>query len=148
MPLTFDEGGVISRSPAETELLAAEFYELAEPDGLAALYGPLGAGKTAFVRGVARAAGVDPTLVGSPSFTFINEYGGGRTPLYHFDLFRLKNPEEIFSLGADDYFNRPGLILIEWADRGGPYIPRPRYEIFFEIVDDSSRHLTFNRPKS
>lgn len=142
--LTLDKP-YLSRSLEETERLAADFFGMINPNGLAALYGPLGGGKTAFVRGLAKAAGVDPDDVTSPTFTLINEYHGGRMPIYHFDLYRLKSPAEFYGLGADDYLSREGIILIEWADKAADRIPADRYDIRFDIIDDNSRQLVFSR---
>ncbi len=139
------ETGLISRSLEETECLAENLYRMIRPDAVVALFGPLGAGKTCFVRGVAKAAGINPGEVGSPSFTLINEYPGGETPIFHFDLYRLKNPAEFYAIGGDDYLNRSGIILIEWAENGAGYIPRARFNVQFEIVDERSRRLTFSR---
>lgn len=141
------ETGLLSRSPDETDRLAARFYRMIRPDAVVALLGPLGAGKTCFVRGVAKAAGVDPADVASPSFTLINEYPGGETPIFHFDLYRLKSPAEFAAIGGDDYLNRPGIILIEWAENGAEYIPARRFDVRFEIVDEQSRRLTFSRSR-
>lgn len=136
---------LLSRSLGETDHLAARFYRMIRPDAVVALVGPLGAGKTCFVRGVAKAAGIDPDDVGSPSFTLINEYPGGETPLFHFDLYRLKTPAEFPAIGGDDYLNRSGIILIEWAENGAGYIPAGRFEVRFEIIDEQTRRLTFSR---
>jgi tRNA threonylcarbamoyladenosine biosynthesis protein TsaE len=142
--LVFDRE-IISRSTHETENLAAQFYSVAGKIALVALYGPLGAGKTSFVRGVAKAAGVAPEDVNSPSFTYINEYPGGETPVYHFDLYRLKDPAEFHSIGGYDYLNREAIILIEWAENGGDFIPRDRYDVRFRIIDETSRGLAFSK---
>jgi len=144
--LPFDKE-VVSKSPTETETLAAEFYMLAAPTALVALYGPLGAGKTCFVRGVAKAAGVDPRDVNSPSFTHINEYPGGKTPIYHFDLYRMADPSEFYSIGGDDYLDRDGIILIEWAENGIGFIPEDRININFEIIDETTRKIVFSRSR-
>lgn len=136
---------LLSKSLAETDRLAARFYRMIRPDAVVGLVGPLGAGKTSFVRAVAKAAGIDPNDVGSPSFTLINEYPGGETPIFHFDLYRLKTPAEFSAIGGDDYLNRPGIILIEWAENGEGYIPRRRFDVRFEIIDEQSRRLTFSR---
>jgi len=139
------ETALISRSEAETEEYAARFYRLLTIRDVVALYGSLGAGKTCFVRGMAFAAGVAPKDVNSPSFTYINEYPGGETPVYHFDLYRLKNPSEFHSIGGYDYLNREAIILIEWAENGGEFIPRDRYDVRFRIIDATSRGLTFSK---
>jgi tRNA threonylcarbamoyladenosine biosynthesis protein TsaE len=136
---------LVSHSPEETEEYAARFLGMLASGDVVALYGVLGAGKTCFVRGLARAAGVDPKEVTSPSFTLINEYPGGTLPIYHFDLYRLGDPREFYSTGGDDYFSRDGIILIEWAEKGGEFIPRQRYDVRFEIVDENQRRLMFSR---
>jgi tRNA threonylcarbamoyladenosine biosynthesis protein TsaE len=142
--LEFDEE-IISHSPEETESLAADLYRVSGGTALIALYGPLGAGKTCFVRGMARAAGVDPDDVNSPSFTLINEYPGGETPIFHFDLYRMADPSEFYSIGGDDYLNRDGIMLIEWAENGQGFIPAGRIDVRFEIVDATTRKIIFSR---
>jgi len=144
MDLPFDTG-LVSRSPDETARLAAAFYQMVKPDALVALYGPLGAGKTVFVRGLALAAGIHPDEVSSPSFTLINEYLGGKTPIFHLDLYRLKSPVEFYGIGGDEYLTREGIVLIEWAENGGNLIPTDRHNVCFEIIDEQSRRLTFTR---
>lgn len=144
--LAFDKA-LFSRSPSETEALAADLYRLVGPAAVVALYGPLGAGKTCFVKGVAGAAGVDPNEVNSPSFTLINEYPGGKTPIFHFDLYRLVDPSEFYSIGGDDYLGRDGIILIEWAENGAGFIPENRINIVFEIVDETTRKIVFSRSR-
>jgi len=139
------ETELISRSVAETEQYAARFYRLLAVRDVVALYGPLGAGKTCFVRGVAKAAGVNPVDVTSPSFTLINEYLGGQIPIFHFDLYRLRDPIEFYSTGGDDYFARDGVIIVEWAEKGGQYIPEERYNVRFDIIDQESRRLIFSK---
>ena len=139
---------VISRSVNETESLAATFYGMIKPDAVVGLYGSLGAGKTCFVRGVARAAGVDADAVNSPSFTLINEYPGGETPIIHFDLYRFTRPNEYETLGADEYFMHEGIVLIEWAEHAEDYLPGDRYNIHFEVIDETSRRLVITRMKS
>lgn len=136
---------LMSRSLAETEEYAAHLYHMLSAGDIVALYGPLGAGKTCFVRGVARAAGVDPDEVTSPSFTLINEYLGGDCPIFHFDLYRLREPAEFYGTGGDEYFLREGIVLIEWAENGGEFIPVDHYNVSMEIVDENRRRLTFSK---
>ena len=142
--LSFDTR-IISNSVRETEKLAAELYRRARPDAVIALIGPLGAGKTTFVRGVAKAAGCNADDVSSPSFTLINEYLDGETPLYHFDLYRIGNPDEFYAIGGDDYLGRSGIILIEWPENGEGYIPEKRIEIHIDIVDAKKRGFAFRQ---
>jgi tRNA threonylcarbamoyladenosine biosynthesis protein TsaE len=101
-------------SPEETEA-AGQALAKTLPDGaVVALYGDLGAGKTALVRGMARGLGID-RRVQSPTFTIVNEYLGERN-LFHFDMYRLKNADELFDIGWDDYVNRSGICAVEWSE--------------------------------
>jgi len=134
-----------SQSPEDTERLAARFFAQIAPNAIVAIYGPLGAGKTCFVRGIAAAAGIPRDEVNSPSFTLITEYPGGKTPIFHFDLYRLKNTAELYAIGGEEYFTRDGIILIEWADNGWSCLPRKRYDVRFEIIDEQTRRITFER---
>jgi tRNA threonylcarbamoyladenosine biosynthesis protein TsaE len=136
---------LLSNSLQDTENIAADFYKMIKPGDVVGLYGPLGAGKTCFVRGVAKAAGVDDNNISSPSFTLINEYRGGKTPIFHFDLFRLGNPSEFETLGADEYFLQEGIILIEWAEHAEAYLPAGRYNVHFEIINETDRILKISQ---
>ena len=99
---------------AAGEALAKQLKNL--PEGaVVALYGGLGAGKTAFVRGMARGLGLTER-VSSPTFTIVNEYLGGERALFHFDMYRLGGPEELFGVGWDDYLSRGGVIAVEWSE--------------------------------
>lgn len=134
-----------SRSLTETEALARRLYDVVAPDGFVALRGPLGAGKTTFVRGFAGAAGCDTDDVSSPSFTIINEYHGGQTPLFHFDLYRLGDASEFYAIGGDEYLERPGIILMEWPENGEECLPDSYIDVRIEIVDAESRQFKFTR---
>ncbi|MCK5126240.1 MAG: tRNA (adenosine(37)-N6)-threonylcarbamoyltransferase complex ATPase subunit type 1 TsaE [candidate division Zixibacteria bacterium] len=142
--LLFDKE-IVSRSLKETEMLAEEFYREIAPEAFVALVGPLGAGKTTFVKGIAKAAGCDPDEVTSPSFTLINEYRDGQTPLFHFDLFRLADPSEFYAIGGDEYFDQNGIVLIEWPENGEGYLPENRIEVNINIIDAVSRRFVFKR---
>jgi tRNA threonylcarbamoyladenosine biosynthesis protein TsaE len=93
-----------------------------------ALYGPLGAGKTALVRGIAQGLGAESTAVSSPTFVMINEYQG-RLPLAHVDLYRVRSPRDLESTGLADYFSGSTVTAVEWADKGAPMLPSDRLEI-------------------
>ena len=106
----------ISHSPADTEALG-EQWGLSAPRGwVLALSGDLGAGKTQLVRGLARGLGVT-ARVHSPTFTLVNEYGGGRLRLFHLDLYRLETPGQIRGAGIGEYLQPDGVAVVEWADR-------------------------------
>ena len=104
-----------TNSPEETEALGASLAQELEPGAVLAFTGDLGAGKTAFVRGLARGLGC-PGRVTSPTFTIVNEYEGGRLPLFHFDMYRLGSADELFDIGWEDYLARGGVCAVEWSE--------------------------------
>jgi len=106
----------ISHSPAETEALGEKLGRAAERGLVLALSGDLGAGKTQFVKGLARGLGIS-ARVHSPTFTLVNEYGGGRLKLFHLDLYRLETPAQILSAGIEEFLSPDGVAVIEWAER-------------------------------
>ena len=105
-----------SASAARTHRLGALLGALLQPGDVVLLDGPLGAGKTALTQGIGAALGI-AGAINSPTFTLLKEYQG-RLPLYHFDLYRIEDPEELFTLGFEDYFGGEGACVVEWADRG------------------------------
>ena len=105
----------VSNSPAETEALGAALAGRLKPGAVVAFSGDLGAGKTAFVRGMARGLDICE-LVTSPTFTIVNEYEGGRLPLFHFDMYRLSSSDELFDIGWEDYLVRGGVCAVEWSE--------------------------------
>ena len=106
---------VVSNSVEETERLGAAMAEKLPAGSVVAFSGDLGAGKTAFVRGMARGLGVTERVT-SPTFTIVNEYEGGRLPLFHFDLYRLGSADELFDIGWEDYLARGGICAVEWSE--------------------------------
>ncbi len=105
----------ITHSPEETAALGAHLAEKLGPGAVVAFTGDLGAGKTAFVSGMARGLGI-PNRVTSPTFTIVNEYEGGRLPLFHFDMYRLGSADELFDIGWEDYLTRGGICAVEWSE--------------------------------
>ncbi|MDD6189799.1 MAG: tRNA (adenosine(37)-N6)-threonylcarbamoyltransferase complex ATPase subunit type 1 TsaE [Clostridiales bacterium] len=105
---------IITHSEKETEAAGAELAKTLAPGSVVAMYGDLGAGKTAFVRGMSRGLGID-FPVSSPTFTVVNEYPG-KTPLFHFDMYRLGSADELFDIGWDDYLQRGGICAVEWSE--------------------------------
>lgn len=104
-----------THSACETEKLGIQVGKRLSPGAVLAYYGELGAGKTAFTRGVAQGLGIsDP--VTSPTYTIVNEYEG-RIPLFHFDMYRLDSSEDLFDIGWEDYLYRGGVIAVEWSER-------------------------------
>ena len=106
---------LLSHSPEDTEDIGARLAEQLEPGAVVAFTGDLGAGKTAFTRGLARGLGI-PDRVTSPTFTIVNEYEGGRLPLFHFDMYRLGSADELFDIGWEDYLRRGGVCAVEWSE--------------------------------
>jgi len=121
---------VTTHSERETADAGRAFSRTLAPGAVVLLSGDLGAGKTAFVRGMAEGLGVDPAEVSSPTFTLIQEYRGGRVPLHHVDLYRLKSIE-VDDLGLDDLVLDGGITAIEWPDR----LPR-RIEAAIQVTID------------
>ena len=106
---------VETNSPEETFDLGRRMGADAKPGQIYTLNGDLGAGKTIFTKGMAAGLGIEEP-VSSPTFTIVQEYSGGRLPLYHFDVYRIGEPEEMEEIGYDDYFFAEGVCLIEWAE--------------------------------
>ena len=106
---------VITKSPEQTELLGKELAELLRPGDVIAYYGDLGAGKTAFTRGLAAGLGIREAVT-SPTYTIVNDYLSGRMPLFHFDMYRLSSSEELFDIGWEDYLARGGVCAVEWSE--------------------------------
>ena len=104
-----------SASERETEALGQALVERLSPGAVVAFTGDLGAGKTAFVRGMAKGLDI-PQRVTSPTFTIVNEYEGGRLPLFHFDLYRLGSSDELFDIGWEDFLRRGGICAVEWSE--------------------------------
>ena len=105
----------ITNSPQETEALGQKLGQTLPAGTVIAYRGDLGAGKTAFTRGLARGLGTqDP--VTSPTYTIVNEYLGGRVPLFHFDMYRLHSADDLFDIGWDDYLERQGICAVEWSE--------------------------------
>ena len=135
----------ISHSPAETEALGEKLGRTVARGQVIALSGDLGAGKTQFVRGLARGLGF-AGRVHSPTFTLVNEYGGGRLKLFHLDLYRLETAEQVRSAGIEEYLSPDGVSVIEWAERilnPGLKI-RNLLSVKFEIVGESERKIIYD----
>lgn len=123
------ERTVISRSPADTRALAAELAARLRPGAVLALHGELGTGKTCFVQGLAAALGVEQP-VHSPTFNLISEYAGP-LPLYHVDLYRLRDAREAEVVGLDDYLFADGVTAIEWAEKADALLPSTAVHLHF-----------------
>ena len=132
---------IITKSSEETKNIGKEVGKLTMPGDLLAFYGELGTGKTCFIQGISQELEVKD-YVTSPSFTIINEYQG-KIPIYHFDLFRLNNEEEILELGYQEYFYGEGLTLIEWAEKIEQLLPKEHLKIVIKFKDRDKRTISF-----
>ena len=135
-------GEVETASETETSAAAESFGRDLRPGDVVLLYGDLGAGKTAFVRGLARGIGANPDEVSSPTFTLIQEYAGSSATLFHVDLYRLE-PAEIDDLGLDDLVAGDGIVAIEWAERWKGR-PDDVMEVRIEDLGDDRRRIRVN----
>ena len=105
----------ITNSPAETEAVGAALGAVLQPGTVLAFRGDLGAGKTAFTRGLARGLGATDRVT-SPTYTIVNEYLSGRLPLFHFDMYRLESADDLWDIGWEDYLERGGICAVEWSE--------------------------------
>ena len=129
-----------THSEAETEELGARFAAELPAGAVAALYGDLGCGKTAFVRGMARGMGLDAAVT-SPTFTIVNEYDGDR-PLFHFDMYRLGSADELFDIGWEDYLARGGVCAVEWSENVPGAFEGDEIAVRFAKTGDNDREIT------
>jgi tRNA threonylcarbamoyladenosine biosynthesis protein TsaE len=135
---------LISHSPEETEALGEKFGRAARPGWIIALSGELGAGKTQFVKGLARGLGVS-ARVHSPTFTLVAEYGGGRVRLFHLDLYRLETRQQILSAGVEEFLQPNGVAVIEWAERMAEVWPDTGWKkIRIETLNDTDREIIYD----
>lgn len=132
---------VVSRSAEETQRIGAKIGGLCAGGDIFLLMGTLGTGKTTLTQGIARGLGIED-YVFSPSFVLVRELQG-RLPLYHIDLYRLDNIEEIAELGLDDYLYGDGVCVVEWAEKGLPVFPDDYLLVELSYVSETERELRF-----
>ena len=130
----------ITNSPEETEAIGAALGKIIEKGTVIAYRGDLGAGKTAFTRGLARGLGCTE-IVTSPTYTIVNEYLGGRIPLFHFDMYRLRSSDDLFDIGWEDYLDRGGVCAVEWSENVDDALEDAVY-ITIEKLGADSRRIT------
>ncbi len=131
---------IISHSAAQTQRLGARLGELARAGDLFCLEGELGSGKTCFAQGLGRGLGV-PESIHSPTFILANEHRGGRVPLFHLDVYRIRGADEAMGIGLDDYLAGDGVCVIEWAEKIRAALPPEHLWIAFRHVGDTKRGL-------
>ena len=130
----------ITNSPEETEKVGAALGKILKPGTVIAYRGDLGAGKTAFTRGLARGLG-SKEMVTSPTYTIVNEYLGGRLPLFHFDMYRLASSDDLWDIGWEDYLDRNGVCAVEWSENVADAMEDP-ISITIEKLGEDSRRIT------
>jgi tRNA threonylcarbamoyladenosine biosynthesis protein TsaE len=136
----------ITNSPTETEAVAAALAQKLAPGMILAYRGDLGAGKTAFTRGLARGLGyADP--VTSPTYTIVNEYLGGRLPLFHFDMYRLASSDDLWDIGWEDYLERGGICAVEWSENVDDAMEQAIY-VTIEKLGEDTRRITIEGGES
>ncbi len=132
---------IITHSPRETQRLASSLCQYLRAGDVISLTGDLGAGKTCFTQGLAQSLGIRERIT-SPTFNLIKEYKNSM-PLYHFDVYRLAAPDDLFDLGYEEYFYGDGITIIEWGDKIQALLPAVFLRIEFRrLPDENSRELT------
>ena len=132
-------------SPAETEALGERLGRALRGGEVLAYRGGLGMGKTCFTRGLARGLGIDPAEVSSPTFALVNEYRGGRLPLFHFDMYRVESFDGLYSTGFFDYLDLGGVLAVEWSENIDGALPPEAIRITFARPDATHRSITIER---
>ncbi len=131
----------VVRDEAEMEALGEELAAGMAPGGVLALVGGLGAGKTRLVKGLARGIG-HAGEVTSPTFSLVHEYRGGRLPVFHFDLYRLKSAEELLGIGWDEFLEEGGIVVAEWADLFPELLPPETRWLRIEVLPEGGRRVS------
>ena len=130
----------ITNSPEETEKIGAAVGKIIPAGTVLAYRGDLGAGKTAFTRGLARGLGFTEAVT-SPTYTIVNEYLGGRLPLFHFDMYRLSSADDLFDIGWEDYLDRGGVCAVEWSENVADALDGAM-TITIDKLGDTARRIT------
>jgi tRNA threonylcarbamoyladenosine biosynthesis protein TsaE len=135
---------IISNSSDETFSLAKELGNSIQKKTIVALYGNLGAGKTIFAKGIAAGLGITDDIT-SPTFSLLEVYESNIT-LYHFDLYRIEDPNEFANLSFEDYWEGNGISVIEWAEIAEHILPQKRINVYIEYIDENRRSITIEYP--
>ncbi|MFA5144589.1 MAG: tRNA (adenosine(37)-N6)-threonylcarbamoyltransferase complex ATPase subunit type 1 TsaE [Candidatus Omnitrophota bacterium] len=135
---------MISKSVKDTLGIGRAIAKNLQKGDVICLFGQLGSGKTVLAKGIAGGLGIEKNKVISPSFVLIREHNSGKLPVYHFDLYRLKDPKDIAAIGYEEYLYGDGVSIIEWADRLGYLLPRGFLKIELSFKDSSRRSLKFS----
>ena len=130
----------LTNAPEETEAIGAALAKILPPGAVIAYQGDLGAGKTAFTRGLARGLGYKEPVT-SPTYTIVNEYLGGRLPLFHFDMYRLNSSDDLWEIGWEDYLERGGICAVEWSENVADAL-EDAITVCIEKTGENSRRIT------
>ena len=136
----------ITNSPEETERVGAALGAALQPGSILAYEGDLGAGKTAFTRGLARGLGATEQVT-SPTYTIVNEYLSGRVPLFHFDMYRLHSADDLWDIGWEDYLERGGICAVEWSENVREALEAPVI-VRIEKLGEDARRITIEGGES
>lgn len=128
-----------SHTPEETEKIAYEFAQKIKSGDVVCVYGEMGVGKSVFARGFAKGIGISE-YIPSPTFTIVNEYSGKFT-FYHFDVYRIEDPEDMYDIGFDEYIYGDGVSLIEWPELIEKILPEKRYNVRIDRTHDEEEHI-------
>jgi len=131
----------VSRSPAQTHEIAARLADRLVAGDVVAFRGGMGAGKTAFTAGLALALGFEGDVY-SPTFALVNEYFGGRFPIFHFDMYRVCSWEDLESAGFFEYLNRGGVCVVEWSENIAAALPEQTIFVGIEITGEETRNIS------
>ncbi len=136
---------ILTYNEQETIDAGKQFALKLQPGDVVACYGNLGAGKTRFIKGICETLGVHKH-VASPTFTIINVYTTETRTIYHFDLYRINTPDELFELGFEEYTTGNGTCLIEWAEKAGDMLPPERYDVRFQLgTSENEREIMIEK---
>ncbi len=135
----------LTKSESETCALGAELARKLKRGDVVAFYGDLGAGKTAFIRGLVRGLGIEEPVT-SPTFTVVNEYPG-KLPVFHFDMYRLRDADELFDIGWEGYLAREGVCCVEWSENVPGAFDSGVIRVDIEKLSDTEREITITIPE-
>ena len=146
--MTETKFNIAAASQNDIDSAADRILEAADGCSVIAFHGEMGAGKTTIISAIARALGVSPEEVSSPSFSIVNEYRSEATAelIYHFDLYRLQDIEQAVEIGIEDYFDSGALCLIEWPDLVDPLLPVATTDVFISVLSDNTREIRIANP--
>ena len=131
-----------TNSPEETQTIGVSIAQKLQSGNIVALYGDLGAGKTHITKGICQGLDIDSEFVNSPTFTLVNEYAGGKIPVYHFDAYRIKSIDEFYEMGFEDYFYDDAICIIEWPSRIEKLLPDDTIRLKLTHISEKKREIS------